>query len=133
MCNVLHRHISINLQGFDETHLHHYGGHSSVWPLLGNKNVILNISTNGISLSKITPAGALTHLCTVCSTDKLLYLIGKGKLSCKKETKRGGGWGVNSNLNILDADFYPPGIADFPFILKISNMFLKNEGVEEGG
>ena len=24
-------------QGFGETHLHHYGGHSAVWPLLGNK------------------------------------------------------------------------------------------------
>ena len=62
MCNVLHHDISFNLQGFGETHLHHYGGHSSVWPLLGNKNVILNISNNGISLSEITPSEALTCL-----------------------------------------------------------------------
>ena len=55
MCNVLHRHISINLQGFGETHLHHYGGHSSVWPLLGNKNVILNISNNGNRLVRNYP------------------------------------------------------------------------------
>ena len=30
MCNVLHHHISFSMQGFGETHLHHYGGHWSL-------------------------------------------------------------------------------------------------------